>query len=144
RRMSSVSRESGFSLLEIMFVVGLIGVISVIAVPMFGNSLASFRLSGDARSLSNAIALAKMRAASNFSRVRLRADIPSRTHRIEVWDKATSTWVAEGGSNGLNTGVSFSFGVVGAPPPNTQTTIAQAAECTDDAGVAIANTACIM
>ena len=142
--MSRVSRESGFTVLETLFVVGLIGVIAAIAIPMYGKSLSDFRLSGDARSLSNAIALAKMRAASNFSRVRLYAEIGGRRHRIEVWNKTTSAWVAEGGFVNLNTGVSFSFGVVGAAPPNTQTTIAQADQCTDNAGDAIANTACIM
>jgi Tfp pilus assembly protein FimT len=142
--MSSRSRESGFTILETVFVVGLIGVISAIAVPMFGQALAGFRLSGDARSVSNAIALAKMRAASNFSRVRLYADLSARSHHIEWWNKTTSTWVTDGGVTSLNTGVTFSYGVVGAPPPNTQTTIGQASVCNDDAGDPILNTACII
>src|SRR5947207_15664429 len=54
----------GFSLIEILFVVALTGVIAAIAVPMMGNTLGFFRLSGDARTLSNTIALSKMRAAS--------------------------------------------------------------------------------
>ena len=40
--------------------------------------------------------------------------------------------------------MSFSPGVVGTPPPNTQGVIGQAPLCTDDAGADIANTACIM
>jgi prepilin-type N-terminal cleavage/methylation domain-containing protein len=36
--------QRGFSLLELIVVVGLIGVISAIAVPMFGSALADFRL----------------------------------------------------------------------------------------------------
>ena len=52
------------TLIEIMIVVGLIGVISVIAVPMFAGALANFKLSGDARSVSNATAGAKLRAAA--------------------------------------------------------------------------------
>lgn len=67
--MQGHGREAGFTILETVFVVGLIGVISVIAVPMVANTLADFRLSGDARSVSNTIAVAKMRAASNFTRV---------------------------------------------------------------------------
>ena len=79
-------------------VVGLIGIISAIAVPMFGNAIASFRLSGDARSISNAVAVAKMRAASDFSRSRLYVDLDDRTFHMERWDKDASAWVTEGGT----------------------------------------------
>jgi prepilin-type N-terminal cleavage/methylation domain-containing protein len=143
--MSRSGRQAGFTLLETLFVVGLIGVISVIAVPMFGNAITEFRISGDARSVSNAIAVAKMRAAANFSRVRLYVDLSARTHSLQFWNKTTSAWDTEGGAVQLNSGVSFSFGVVAAAPPNTQTTIAQAPACVADDGVTVlANTACII
>ena len=48
-----------------VFVLGLICTISAIAVPMVAGALAEFRVSGDARGVSNAIAVAKMRAASD-------------------------------------------------------------------------------
>jgi prepilin-type N-terminal cleavage/methylation domain-containing protein len=73
-------RAHGFSLLEIVVVVGIIGVISALALPIFDNAIAGFRVSGDARSLSNSAALAKMRAASDFSRVRLHVDLSARTN----------------------------------------------------------------
>ena len=142
--VTSPRSEHGFSLLEVVVVVGLIGVISAIAVPMFGNAIASFRLSGDARSISNAVAVAKMRAASDFSRSRLYVDLDDRTFHMERWDKDASTWVSEGGTTSLSTGVSFSYGVVTTPPPNTQGTLGQAAACIDDMGMTIANTACFM
>jgi hypothetical protein len=119
-------------------------VVSAIAVPMFANAIASFRLSGDARSVSNAMALTKMRAAGNFTRVRLYVDLNGKTHHMESWNKVTSAWTTEGGSTHLSQGVSFSFGVVAAAPPSTQTTIGQATKCTTNVGAEIANTACIM
>src|SRR5262252_2292538 len=67
-RMRTFARQSGFTILETLFVLGIIGVIGAIAVPQLTNSMAYFRISGDARSVSNAIAVTKMRAASNFSR----------------------------------------------------------------------------
>jgi Tfp pilus assembly protein FimT len=137
-------RPNGYSLLELLFMLGLICTIMAIAAPMFANAIAGFRVSGDARSVSNAIAVAKMRAASDFSRVRLRANLTSRTYAMERWDKTTATWVPEGGTTGLSTSVTFGFGPVAAPPPNTQAAIAQAAQCTDDMGMPIANTACVM
>ena len=73
--MADSQRPNGFSLMEIMIVVGIIGVVAAIAAPMFANAIAGFRVSGDARSMSNATAVAKMRAASNFSRVRLFVDL---------------------------------------------------------------------
>ncbi len=137
-------RESGFTIFELLVVLGVIGVISAIAVPMFGNAIANFRLSGDAHSVSNSLALAKMRAASNFSRVRLYVDVGSNSYHLESWNKTSSQWTVEGGSTYLSNNVSFGFGTVGTPPPNTQATIAQAPQCTDNAGVAIGNTACLM
>ena len=127
-----------------VFVLGLICTISAIAVPMVAGALAEFRVGGDARGVSNAIAVAKMRAASDFSRVRLYVDLGARTHHVETWNKTTLQWTVEGGSTSLSSTVSFSHGVVGTPPPNTQGTIAQAPLCTDNAGADIANTACIM
>ncbi|MBI3400174.1 MAG: prepilin-type N-terminal cleavage/methylation domain-containing protein [Acidobacteria bacterium] len=139
-----LSAPRGYSLIEILVVVGLIGVVGAIAVPMMSNTLGFFRLSGDARSISNATAVAKMRAASDFSRVRLYVDLSTQSHHIESWDKVNSKWVVEGGSTYLSSNVVFGFGAVTTAPPNTQATIAQAPLCTDDLGVAIGNTACLM
>lgn len=139
-----LSDRRGYSLIEIMVVVLLTGVVAAIAVPMMSNTLGFFRLSGDARSISNSVAVAKMRAASDFSRVRLYVDLSTKSHHIESWDKVNSTWVVEGGTTSLSSNVTFGFGAVGAPPPNTQAAIAQAPLCTNDAGAVIGNTACFM
>jgi prepilin-type N-terminal cleavage/methylation domain-containing protein len=145
--MSPPSRSSrGFSLVEIMVVVGLIGVVSAIAVPMMGNALGFFRLSGDARSTANAISLAKMRAAAVFGRVRLYADLSTNRFHLDTFDKTTSTWVVDGGTTSLSQRVTFGFGVVSAPPLNTTPVISQAPLCKSNAvpPVDIANTACII
>lgn len=139
-----LSDPRGYSLIEILVVVLLTGVVAVIAVPMMAGTLGFFRLSGDARSVSNSVAVAKMRAASDFSRVRLYVDLSTNSHHVESWDKVNSKWVVEGGTTYLSSNVRFSFGVVGTPPPNTQAVIGQAPKCTDDAGADIGNTACFM
>ena len=134
----------GFSLVEMLFVVGLIGIVSAIAVPMMGNSLKYFRVSGDARSTANAIALAKMRAASIYSRTRVYFDLSARSFRVDTWDKTTSTWVPDIGSIYLSSGVNFGYSAVTTAPPNTQGTIGQSPLCKTNLGVDVANTACVM
>ncbi|HMF93871.1 MAG TPA: prepilin-type N-terminal cleavage/methylation domain-containing protein [Vicinamibacterales bacterium] len=141
-----IDSPGGFSLLEILVVVGLIGVVSAIAAPMMGNALGFFRLSGDARSTSNSIALAKMRASSVFGRVRLYADLSTNRFHLETFDKTTSTWVVEGGTTSLSQRVRFGFAPVGSAPPNTTAAINQAPMCKSNAvpPADIANTACII
>ena len=136
----------GFSLMELMVVVGLTGVIAAIAVPMMSNTLGTFRLSGDARGLSNAASLAKLRAASDFSQSRLFVDLSTNSFYVQTWQKTgVPGWVTEGGIKTLSTNVRFSSGVVTTPPANTQgDPIRQAPACVTTAGVAIGNTACAL
>jgi prepilin-type N-terminal cleavage/methylation domain-containing protein len=136
----------GFSLIELLVVVGLTGVVAAIAMPMMKGSLGFYRLSGDARSTASAVSLGKMRAASTFGRVRLYADRTARTFHLETWDKATSMWLVDGGTSYLSPSVTFSYGVVGTAPPFTQGTIGQAALCKNNATIPvdIGNTACVI
>jgi prepilin-type N-terminal cleavage/methylation domain-containing protein len=135
----------GFSLVETMVVVAVTGVVAAIAVPMTGNSLGYFRLTGDVRSAANVIALGKMRAASVFGRVRLYVDVTGKSFHLETYDRTTSTWLPDGGTTYLSQGVSFSYGVVSTAPPNSQTIIDQSAPCRDGLNtVDIAHTACII
>jgi prepilin-type N-terminal cleavage/methylation domain-containing protein len=136
---------AGYSLIEIMLVVGLIGVISAIAVPMMSNAIGYYRLSGDARSVSNAVSLAKLRAASDFTQARLYIDLSGKAFHVESWQKTGApAWVAEGGTTNLSANDTFSFGAVATPPPSTQATIGQASQCVTSAGAAIGNTACVL
>jgi prepilin-type N-terminal cleavage/methylation domain-containing protein len=139
-------RRDGFSLLEVLMVVGISTVVAAIAVPMMKNTIGDFKLSGDARALSNAVSLAKLRAASDFSQSRLYVDRDARSYHVEVWSKTAvpPDWVTEGGFTSLSTSDIFSFAVVGAAPPNTQAAIAQAPACVTRLGAAIANTSCIL
>ena len=142
RSPASISR--GFSALETVFVLGITGVIAAIAVPLSGNALGYYRLSGDARSVSNALSVTKMRAAATFGRARIYVDLSAKSYHVETQKDASSPWVADSGYNYLNSQNSFGYGVVGSPPANTQTTIGQASACLDASSHAIGNTACII
>jgi prepilin-type N-terminal cleavage/methylation domain-containing protein len=151
-RVRPLTADAGFSLIEMMMTLAIIGVLAAITVPMSGNALRFLKVSGDARDLSNATAVAKMRAAAKFTQSRLYVDISSKTFFIQTFDKTitvpcpTGCWVTETGTTSLSSTVSFGYGPVSAPPANTQTTIGQAPLCMNTAAtpVAIANTACII
>ena len=142
--ISSDSR--GFSLVELLMVVGIMGVLAVIAVPMSSNTLKYLKLSGDARDLANATAVTKMRAAARFTQARLYLDLGGRTFYIQTFDKTAGTWNTEGGATSLSNTVTFGYGPIATAPPNTQTTIGQAVQCMNTAPTPapIANTACII
>lgn len=139
----------GFSLIELLMVLAIMGVLAAVTVPMSGNTIRFLKISGDARELSNATAVAKMRAAAKFTQARVYVDVTGRQFYVQTKDKATSTWTSEGGAVSLSSTVSFGYGPIPAPPPDTQTTIGQAPQCTTMAGsppveTPVANTACII
>jgi type II secretory pathway pseudopilin PulG len=137
-------RGGGYSVLEILFVMAIAVVIVAIAIPLSGNALGFFRLSGDARSVANAVAVTKIRAASDFTQARLYIDLGARQFHLETYDKTAASWTWQTGATGLSQGVAFGFGAVASPPPNTQPAIALAPACLDNGGSAVANTACIV
>jgi prepilin-type N-terminal cleavage/methylation domain-containing protein len=132
----------GFSLLELVIVLGVMGVLVAVAVPRMGT----VHSADDTRAISNALSLAKLRAASNFSQSRLYVDLTARAHHVEWWQKtpAPGAWVALNGPTLLTTGDAFAFAPVNAAPPNTQAAIAQGPACLDAALAAIASTACVV
>jgi prepilin-type N-terminal cleavage/methylation domain-containing protein len=136
--------DAGYTLLEVLIVAGLIGVLSAIAIPMTANSLRNFRIGGDTRNISGMIALAKLRAASAFSRTRVYIDLGAKSYRLETQKSAGDPWLAEGGTNYLSVGVTLGHGGLSSSPPNTQGPIAQAPSCRDASNTAIVDTACVM
>jgi len=139
--------ERGFSVIDILMVVALIGVVAGIAVPVTGGAYASQKFRNDAQTVTGLVGLAKMRASAGLTRARVRANIVDNSFVLERWDKTTNTWVREQETAPLSSGVRFSFGTVATPPPNTQTAISFSPACrvgvTADSAT-IGNTACIV
>jgi prepilin-type N-terminal cleavage/methylation domain-containing protein len=145
--MRRLRQQQGFTLVEILVAVALMAVVAAMALPMADSSSRAFGMRGDAQALANLVSLAKMRAASRFTRTRVRADFAANSFRLEVWDRAANAWVVEGDNVPLSRGVRFGFGGLAAPPPNTQPAIAQSPQCTGQDSLTanfVANTACIV
>ncbi len=137
--------EYGFSLVEVLLVTIIVVVLAALGIPKLMTMVDELRTAGDARDLNGAIVMAKMRAASNFSRARVYADLSANTFRVEWQQSGTATWTTDGcpnsctGNQPLATGVSFGYGSLSTPPTNTQAALGQAPVC---AGTT--NTACII
>jgi prepilin-type N-terminal cleavage/methylation domain-containing protein len=145
--------ERGYTLIEMMMAVGIIGIIAAVVLPITDTSLKGSRLRGDASIIRNLIGVAKMRASAQFTRARVYADLGNPLavppvpgwFVLQVWDKNANAWVNDSGINRLSNGVSFGFAELNAPPPNTQVNIVQSPLCTSGLSAAnpIANTACV-
>jgi type II secretory pathway pseudopilin PulG len=149
--MKGLRDERGFTMVDILVALALVGIVTAMAVPMADSTSRGFRIRGDAQAIANMVTLAKMRAASRFSRTRIRADLGANSYRLEIWDKAAAggagAWAIDGGDIRLSRGVTFGFAALGTPPPNTQAAIGQSPACTSAAsltGDLVAGTACIV
>ena len=89
-RCARVAREQGFSVIDILMVVALIGIIAAIAVPVTGSAVSGQKFNNDSQALTNLVGLAKMRASAAYTRARVRANLVTRTFVLERWDKTQS------------------------------------------------------
>jgi prepilin-type N-terminal cleavage/methylation domain-containing protein len=143
-------RNRGFSLVEVLMVIFVIIILAAMAIPKLTTLLGNLKTRGDARDLNAAIVLARMRAASDFARARVYADLSANTFRVEVLQSGAAGWQTDGcpnsctGNQLLSKSVTFGYGSLTAPP-NGVASLTQAPLCLqDDPTSTYANTACIM
>lgn len=119
------SRERGYTMVELLVSLAVLLITLAAALPNFATALQTYRMMGDARSIASEVALARVRAAADFTQAQVNFNLANGTYQRQLWDKATSAFdITEGGTQNLSTGVTFSLGGVGTPA-GTQTTIQQ-------------------
>jgi Tfp pilus assembly protein FimT len=162
------SKANGFSMLELVVVIAIGIILTALAIPNLISMARNYRSLGDARSVSDLVSLAKMRAAAEFTDARVYADTANNLYRVETWTllsgQTQKCWVTDGDaqcsanygspatppSTVLSSGVSFGFASMTGPPSGTQAALGQAAQCQTDAqmlaGTAgnIADSACVV
>jgi len=120
----TTKKRAGFSMAEPMVVVGILLILFAAAIPSVQTSLQYYRTVSDARSIAAQLALARMRAASDFTWARLKFNLTANAYQLEVWNKTAAAYQTEGGTFSLSQTVTFGYGSVTAPAGG-QTTIAQ-------------------
>ena len=143
-RYQAPRANQGFSVLELIVVVSLLGIVAAIALPMAQPALKSYEIGGRAHAVAYEVALAKMQAASGFTQARLYVDLSNNSYHIETWNKATNAWVVQGAVASLPSGIGFGFSTLATPPSNTQGVIGQASACHDASDQVVASTACVL
>jgi len=161
--------EAGFSLLELLVVIVILGIVAAMAIPSWQRMKKNARLNGDAHSMSGMLSVAKLRGAANFTESRLfffTGTDQTQYFRVDVWDKTLNggvgCWVPDGAVNPqcittsgltrnetfLSQGVSAGYGSL-STSPLTGVNLAQAASCMQGGtsptagGSAISDTSCI-
>lgn len=86
-------RECGFSLLELLVVMVILGIIAAFALPSAFNSIKNYRLHSDATALSGYLNVARMRAAAKYAPYRVIVYISTRTYTMEKLCGMTPTSV---------------------------------------------------
>jgi Tfp pilus assembly protein FimT len=142
-RTTGLRRQDGFSLIDILAAILVIAIVSAMVLPATGSSLAAHRFRGDGQSVSNLLALAKMRAAAQSSRARLFVNRANNSYYMQTWQRPAGPWVTDGAVLQTSRGVTFASGSIATPPP-TQATMALASICKGDDMMDIPNTTCIV
>lgn len=102
--MAGANRTKGFTMIELIIVVAIIMIMMAMAVLIVGPTLQTYRLTGDARGIAGSLALARMRAASDFTRAEVCFDFTGgnctatsapNTYQVEVWNKGLGAFQPE-------------------------------------------------
>ncbi len=86
--------EKGFTLVELMITVAIIGIMTLIAVPAFQRHAINANLKSAARDIASDFLLLKGRAVSENTEYQIDFDATNDNYEIKRWDTGTSVFVS--------------------------------------------------
>ena len=98
-----MKKNSGFTLMEVMVTVGIIAIMSAIAIPNVISYLPKHRLNGGARDVYSAMQYARLRAVKEKTPVSINFNPGANSFRVFI-DDVTTNGVFEAGETELKTG----------------------------------------
>ncbi len=119
-RYKVLKNSQGFSVTELLIIVGMLGIMASLSIPMLTSSMKDLQLLSDARSIASSLSYAKLSAASQMTRYRFSADLDSNQWSIEKRNPSSGTFEIQGPSNALGNGVADShieFKATSSPAP---------------------------
>ena len=141
RQTPLVDGQRGFTMVELMLALGVVAIVLTTSLPLLLNSQRTYRLMNDTRTIADQLTMARVRAASEFTQVRLNFNLNNGSYQLQLWDKTNSNFdLAEGGTQYLSGAINFSFGGI-STPAGSQTTIQESPQIIfNSRGVAVDNT----
>lgn len=98
--------NSGFSMLELLVVISIIGIIAVMALPSAYNFVKGYRLHADASAIASQLNVTRFRAASQFTPYRLSVSTSANLFNMDRMNTTYSSPTPEV-TLGLSQGISF-------------------------------------
>jgi prepilin-type N-terminal cleavage/methylation domain-containing protein len=103
----------GFSLIELMVILALAAILSAIAIPTLSSAMRDMQLASDARSISSALNVARVKATTLMTPYRIQFDLDENKWSLQKYDSSANSFVVELDVNRLSTGIvssGISFG----------------------------------
>ena len=100
--------NQGFSLVELLIMLGMLGLAAALSVPMLTSSMRDLQMISDARSIATSATYAKLSAASQMTQYRLSFNLANNQWSVAKLDRTSGNFITQGSTSTLGNGVANS------------------------------------